>query len=139
MAHELLDAIYADDVDAVVTLLNRYPMTVEGYARGRLVGLQIAIEKKKVAIITAFLSSGMSAEVRDDDESTPLMWAAGAGDVDTVHRLLTMGSNLEHVDYKGETALFFAVRSGVPDTASLHSAWRVGPRSVSASHGPNRR
>ena len=62
------------------------------------------------------------------DRMTPLMAAAAANQFETVRQLILLGSNVNMLDDKGQTALFYAVRHGHNPIAALlvdHGA-RIG-------------
>lgn len=59
------------------------------------------------------LEKGISVNSTDDDERTPLHWAAAYGETETVQFLLSLPDvDIDHQDDSGWTALMSAVSAG---------------------------
>lgn len=65
------------------------------------------------SIVKGLLSSGVVVAERDSTGSTPLHWAARAGNGDVVHILTSAHHPLDATNKDGETALHWALRTGV--------------------------
>ncbi|OXB23093.1 hypothetical protein B0A80_12985 [Flavobacterium tructae] len=69
-------------------------------------------------IIAYFLAKGVDVNKIDKDGNTPLMIAAGARETAALDKLLPVTKNINLQNAKGESALTFAVRSGVPEAVA---------------------
>jgi ankyrin repeat protein len=61
--------------------------------------------------ITNLLSSGISVNIRDTLNNSPLHTAISRGDIGIVKSLLNYGANVDDIGFKGKTALHLAVGS----------------------------
>ncbi|GMH79579.1 hypothetical protein TL16_g08191 [Triparma laevis f. inornata] len=65
------------------------------------------------SIVKGLLSAGCTPAEKDSTGSTPLHWAARAGNGDVVHILTSAHHPLDATNKDGETALHWALRTGV--------------------------
>jgi hypothetical protein len=82
-----------------------------------LVTFQNAVRAGSWPLAQAFLRTGTKVNVRSVDGSTPLMWAASAGQLQIMRGLLGAGASLEETDKAGQTPLFYA--ASAQDVASV--------------------
>jgi ankyrin repeat protein len=78
------------------------------------VSLLDALKARDFTGATAVLSA-TQANTADADGVTPLMLAAGAGNVELVDRLLALGANPHAADQRGYTPLFYACHDALED------------------------
>ncbi|KAH3745065.1 gamma-secretase-activating protein [Pelomyxa schiedti] len=66
-----------------------------------------------VARVIEFLDKeGAEVDATDDEDRTPLLWAADRGHLNLVKELLRRGANVNHQDSDGQTALHYSVSCG---------------------------
>ena len=78
-----------------------------------------AAREGDLALLQAFIDSGVSVNHRGNDGGTPLMSAADAGQDEAVDWLLNHGADVNAVDEFGTTALMCAVTFGHVNTVKL--------------------
>ena len=81
-----------------------------------------AVRAADAAKVKALLQHGTDLNVRDADGATPLMLAAGAGNMEMVAALLAVGADVHATDLRGWTALMKSTYNdqldrGFPDVA----------------------
>lgn len=84
--------------------------------------LHVAMEEDQVDCIDALLKHGVQVNLGNQStgmENTPLMTAAGAGNVDLVKKLIGAGSDLNKKGKQQMTALHFAARSRRTEVAKV--------------------
>lgn len=103
------------DFEAVAGMgvLENYRLTFD-YAAGRM-----WIEPRPLPTVQARLAAGMDPNAPLLDNCTPLMVAAGRGDLAGVEALLKAGARVEGHDTAGRTALMFAVMYGGPELVQV--------------------
>ena len=75
--------------------------------------LRLIIDEDKRSMLQAFLKLGINVNLRDEDGSTPLMYAAHYGSPDMVRALIDAGADLNAKNKNGETALTIALKYSV--------------------------
>ena len=70
------------------------------------------------------LDCGLDPNVKDDDDNTPLHYAARGGHPDVVKLLLEHGADPNAKGVDGETPLRYAARGGHPDIVKLLLEYR---------------
>jgi ankyrin repeat protein len=102
---ELFAAVRAGDLAAVTTAIDAAPQRL--YAREQPYGwslLHAAAHKTQLAIVDFLLQRGLDANTREQgDNTTAMHWAAAAGGVDVVRRLIEAGCDV--VGYGDDHAL----------------------------------
>ncbi len=82
--------------------------------------LNLAIRHQNNAIAVLLLEQGASADaISADRGNTPLMEAAGRGEIGIVRQLIARGATLDIQNSNGQNALMLAVSEGFMDTALL--------------------
>jgi ankyrin repeat protein len=74
-----------------------------------------AAARGDVAAVKAFISSGISLDVQDDDGMTPLMRALNCREASFARFLIEKGADILKKDKDGKTALFYTVYCGSND------------------------
>jgi ankyrin repeat protein len=125
---QYFDAVYRAELSVLKALLDedaadRGPHVIAG-------PLRTAVASNANDIVDAFLDGGVDPNVRDRDSSTPLMWAAEAGNLRLVNRLLAMGGEPDAVDHVGMTPLLYA---------AFHQHLIIAQRLVAAGANPAHR
>ncbi|KAL9584822.1 MAG: hypothetical protein Q9212_001889 [Teloschistes hypoglaucus] len=77
------------------------------YPKGRS-GLAMAATFGLISIVQSLVETTEDIDVGDDENTTALMCAAGAGHTNTLGTLLDAGANIEKADVSGSTALIAA-------------------------------
>ena len=72
-----------------------------------------------LAALQSFLAHGVHVDERGNEESTPLICAAGRGHIDAVEFLLDNGADINGIDMFGTTPLMAAAASGNIDMVKL--------------------
>ena len=80
--------------------------------------LQVAVRNKDVDLVKSLLSNGNDVKATNDFEETALMIAAGDGSAKMI-KLLLPNSNVNAIDYFGNTALDIAKKYGYNQIARL--------------------
>ncbi|MBL8901030.1 MAG: ankyrin repeat domain-containing protein [Planctomycetes bacterium] len=73
-------------------------------------------------ILRSLLEAGVSVEVRDQQECTPLWHASDAGNLEAVEFLLSAGARVNARDFHGGTPLHAAARCDEPEVSRLLKA-----------------
>jgi hypothetical protein len=82
--------------------------------------LQTARRYKGTRLARELLDKGADVDARSIKfGSTPLMKAAGEGEIETMEMLISRGAKLDARDYRGQTALMYAVKNGCRVAAGL--------------------
>ena len=74
-----------------------------------------AVRRNRTEDVSRLLLGGADPNARNHGLETPLMYAAGNGNVNIMAILLYRGANLEDEDGSGSTALFWAAVAGSAD------------------------
>lgn len=74
-----------------------------------------AVRRNRTGDVSRLLLGGADPNARNHGLETPLMYAAGNGNVNIMAMLLDRGANLEDEDGSGSTALFWAAVAGSAD------------------------
>ena len=70
-------------------------------------------------VVEMLLDKGVDMNSRDNNDRTPLSWAAGGGYTRVVEILLKRGAEVDSRDNTGRTPISFAVEAGHNDTVTL--------------------
>ncbi|CAD5113657.1 DgyrCDS2818 [Dimorphilus gyrociliatus] len=62
---------------------------------------------------------GMSVNLTNNKNDTPVLWAARWNHIETVKAMITLKANLQHQNDKGSTPLYWAIRYGFPDMVKV--------------------
>jgi ankyrin repeat protein len=81
--------------------------------------LHHAVCLKLVSMIPILLDHGAGLEARDQDQNTPLLWAAKCASKETINLLLDKGADIEARDAWKHTPLLCAVKYAEKETVSL--------------------
>lgn len=81
--------------------------------------LLTAVTQGDAQAVASALAAGVAPDLRDAVGWTPLMWAAGAGDIANVRQLLDAGADVFASDADGRTAYGVAVAARRKDVAFL--------------------
>ncbi|MDF1843764.1 MAG: acyltransferase family protein [Rubripirellula sp.] len=121
------DTAYVESYVGAGGDLNR-PRLDDGYNAGAM-PLHLAVAKSDVQMVDLLVDSGADIEVatwqavgRQLKGSTPLHWAAGAGDEKLVIDLLARGANVNSVDIDNRTPMDLARQYVYPDVVQRLSA-----------------
>lgn len=72
-------------------------------------------EERDASMVDEFIQAGADPEARDDQDRTPLMWAAGWSHLPSLKALIRSGAKIEARDKAGRTALTWAAGHGRKD------------------------
>eukprot|EP01121_Diplochlamys_sp_Union-15-3_P017912 TRINITY_DN640_c0_g1_i1.p1 TRINITY_DN640_c0_g1~~TRINITY_DN640_c0_g1_i1.p1 ORF type:complete len:279 (+),score=68.19 TRINITY_DN640_c0_g1_i1:54-890(+) len=71
--------------------------------------IDLVKDKKKTKEALKMISSGSSVNITDDEQRSPLHWAADGEQLELVQRLIKAGANVNAQDSSGQTPLHYAV------------------------------
>jgi len=86
-------------------------------------GQPVEVEESWTATAESLLDSGADIEARNEDGSTPLIWAASFAQADTLNVLIRRGARLDVTDNQGNTPLIAAACECA--LATMNSAYGV--------------
>ncbi|MGO4129627.1 ankyrin repeat domain-containing protein [Inquilinus sp. YAF38] len=126
-APELIQAVDANDVDKVRTLLlsGTPPNATDLNGRTALV---IAARDGRTALVRELLRFGAQPDLADSLGNTPLFWAADTGDAGIVRALLDGKANPNRPNREGLTPLMAAARGGSLPAVEALLAGGANPR-----------
>lgn len=126
-APELIQAVDANDVDRVRTLLlsGTPPNATDLNGRTPLV---IAARDGHPVLVRELLRFGAQPDQTDSLGNTPLFWAADTGDTGSVRALLDGKANPNRANREGITPLMAAARGGSLPTVEALLAGGANPR-----------
>src|SRR4051812_11160465 len=99
------DALYHNDLGRLATLVREFG--VEDESPG-VTAFRSAVTSGNLPAVRAFLDSGVSINVRDQEAGTPLLWAAESDRSDIVRELIQRDADVNAQNATGWTALFYA-------------------------------
>lgn len=88
--------------------------------------LHLAVGSGRQEDIMELLRSGFHVDVSANNRRTPLMYAAGFGDLDAIDSLLEFGANIRHVDDGWNTPLHCACILDCLSEKVVDRLWRAG-------------
>lgn len=103
---QLMDAVYRSDIEGIRAWLCEHVPIADGATE--VYALRIVAERGHLAVLRAFLDGGVSANVRDTDRSTPLVWSAPSETTGIARELIRRGADTELADEYGWTPLLHA-------------------------------
>lgn len=109
-------AVEKDDASMVEALLD---LGHDPNLGGIVVPLALAGRGTNARILDLLLKRGANVDEPGEEGETALMWAAGAGNLKVVRRLLELGADLKHRDNEGCDALDYAVNGRHRETIDL--------------------
>lgn len=126
-APELIQAVDANDVDKVRTLLlsGTSPNATDLNGRTALV---IAARDGRAPLVRELLRFGAQPDQTDSVGNTPLFWAADTGDADVVRALLDGKANPNRANRQGITPLMAAARDGNLPAVEALLAGKANPQ-----------
>jgi hypothetical protein len=95
---QLLD--YGANIDAPINHLNATALMIAAY------------DGESQSVIGELVTRGANLEARDKNDSTPMMYAALGGDIDSAEILFEAGADINAKARNGDTALILAVARG---------------------------
>lgn len=104
---DFYDAVLLNDARRLRELLARVPSISEASAAVGAFAEAVRYDRRE--LVGIYLGAGMPVDVRRNGDQTPLMWAADAGRHELLRELLDRGAEIDAADYRGWTALFYAV------------------------------
>ena len=110
-SYKFLEAVKKRD-GATVTNLVSMPGSVVVNATGGEFGdgaLHTVVRRRDLTWLSFLLGKGADANIRNDEDNTPLALASQLGWVEGARLLLSVGARVEAPDSRGETPLIFAV------------------------------
>ena len=122
----LIDAVRANDVDAVLTLLDARA-DVNAVQPDGTTALHWAVERDAIEIVQLLIRAGANVKATNRYGATPLWLASLNGNAATIGVLLEAGADPSAASDEGETALMVAARTGKVDAVTLLLARGADP------------
>ena len=122
----LIDAVRANDVDAVRTLLDARA-DVSAVQPDGTTALHWAVERDAIEIVQLLIRAGANVKATNRYGATPLWLASLNGNAATIGVLLEAGADPSAASDEGETALMVAARTGKIDAVNLLLARGADP------------
>jgi ankyrin repeat protein len=122
----LIDAIRANDVGAVRTLLDARA-DVNAVQPDGTTALHWAVERDAIEIVQLLIRAGANVKATNRYGATPLWLASLNGNAATIGVLLEAGADPSAASDEGETALMVAARTGKIDAVNLLLARGADP------------
>ena len=110
----LEEAIRLNNLDMVKYLVLQKADVSKKYSSGNTILLSALKEQVQPAIVLELLKAGADANAVDTQQNTPLILAIEQSDAEIINHLAEHGANLQALNNKGETMLFFAYKNKVP-------------------------
>ena len=125
-AQGLIDAVRANDVGAVRTLLDARA-DVNAVQPDGTTALHWAVERDAIEIVQLLIRAGANVKATNRYGATPLWLASLNGNAATIGVLLEAGADPSAASDEGETALMVAARTGKIDAVNLLLARGADP------------
>jgi ankyrin repeat protein len=86
---------------------------------GAITPLALAVRNRNAELVQMLLARGAQVDAPSEDEKTPLMHAASAGQFHIIHLLLAAGADLTRTDADGHDALETALAAGLREVVEF--------------------